>query len=374
MKDIRTAILAGCLVILGSLTLQAQFGNAAYGSGALVSNTTGYQNSAFGSDALYANTAGFDNSAFGSAALQNNTIGGYNSAFGTFALIDNTVGSSNSALGYEALFFNSTGTANDALGYLAMNKNTTGFGNSAIGQESLYSNTTGGENVADGTWALNANTTGSYNIGLGYAAGYYNPTASSYNIDIGNYGTVTDNGVIRLGTPGKQTAFYLAGVYGTAVGNGASVEINSSGQLGIVNSSIRFKEDIHDMGDASNRLYQLRPVTYRYKEPSGDDSKPRDYGLIAEEVAQVYPDLVVKNADGQIQTVQYQKLVPMLLNEVQKQHKLLQQQEEILNQQAETIQQLKTQHEMTIDLLVKRLTALEKGQLLAKSESKTATE
>jgi hypothetical protein len=384
MKNIRTAVFAACLATLSSLTLQAQYDNTSYGSGALQDNTTGFNNSAFGISALGLNTTGYDNSAFGpdvlstntvgpynsafgSFALQNNTIGGFNSAFGSSALINNSTGSSNSALGYEALGSNSTGTANDAFGYEALKGNWTGFANSAIGQESLYYNTTGGENVADGPWALYANSTGSYNIGLGYAAGYYNPPASSYNIDIGNYGTATDKGIIRLGTPGNQSAFYVAGVYGTGVGNGASVVINSSGQLGIVNSSIRFKEDVHDMGDASNRLYQLRPVTYRYKQPYADGSKPIDYGLIAEEVAQVYPDLVIKNAEGQIQTVQYQKLLPMLLNEVQKQHKLLEQQEE-------TIQLLKTQHEMTIDLLEKRLAALEKGQPLTKSESQNAAE
>jgi hypothetical protein len=98
------------------------------------------------------------------------------------------------------------------------------------------------------------------------------------------------------------------------------VYINSSGQLGTVNSSIRYKEDVHDMADASNKLFQLRPVTYRYKQAYADGSRPVDYGLIAEEVAQVYPDMVARDASGQIQTVQYQKLTPMLLNEVQKQH------------------------------------------------------
>jgi hypothetical protein len=127
--------------------------------------------------------------------------------------------------------------------------------------------------------------------------------------------------------------------------------IDQNGQLGTKSSSIRFKEDVHDMAAASDGLMRLRPVTYRYKQPYADGSKPIDYGLIAEEVAEVYPDLVVKDADGQIQTVQYQKLTPMLLNEVQKEHKLLE-------QQAETIQQLKSQL-AALPLLEKRLAVLE---------------
>jgi hypothetical protein len=130
--------------------------------------------------------------------------------------------------------------------------------------------------------------------------------------------------------------------------------IDSNGQLGTVNSSIRFKEDVHDMAAASEGLMRLRPVTYRYKEPYADGSKPIDYGLIAEEVADVYPDLVARDADGQIQTVQYQKLTPMLLNELQKEHKLLE-------QQAETIQQLQKQL-AALPLLEMRLATLEAVQ------------
>jgi hypothetical protein len=131
----------------------------------------------------------------------------------------------------------------------------------------------------------------------------------------------SDNATIRIGTQGTQAAFYGAGIYGTTTALSGAVEvmIDSAGQLGTVSSSIRFKEDVRDMADASSGLLRLRPVTYRYKQAYADGSKPIDYGLIAEEVAEVYPDLVARNADGQIQTVQYQKLTPMLLNELQKQ-------------------------------------------------------
>ena len=114
----------------------------------------------------------------------------------------------------------------------------------------------------------------------------------------------------------------MAGIFGTTTGltNAVAVLVDGNGQLGTVNSSRRFKEDIQDMSEASSGLLRLRPVAYRYQRPYADGSKPVDYGLIAEEVAEVYPDLVVGSADGQIQTVQYHKLVPMLLNELQKEH------------------------------------------------------
>jgi len=128
------------------------------------------------------------------------------------------------------------------------------------------------------------------------------------------------------------------------------------------------------MGDSSSAILRLRPVTYRYKQPYADGSKPIDYGLVAEEVAKVYPDLVVKGADGQIQTVQYQKLTPMLLNELQKQHLLLEQMGKTLEQQQETIQLLKAQQTETVQLLEKRLAAMEAGQSSARLEARVAAQ
>jgi hypothetical protein len=149
-------------------------------------------------------------------------------------------------------------------------------------------------------------------------------------------------GTIQIGVQGLQTSFIVAGVSGTTTGvaDALPVVIDSNGQLGTISSSQRFKEDIQDMGDASSDLLRLRPVTFRYKQAYKDGSKPIDYGLIAEEVADVYPDLVVRNKDGEIQTVQYQKLTPMLLNEVQKLHADLDQQNQRAQQQDETIRQL----------------------------------
>jgi hypothetical protein len=167
-------------------------------------------------------------------------------------------------------------------------------------------------NTAYGTGALQHNTTG------------------SWNIDIGSYGAAGDNGAIRIGQSPHHKSLYVAGVSGTAISGPVPVYINSNGQLGTVNSSIRFKEDVRDMADASSAIFRLRPVTYRHKQPEADGSKPIDYDLIAEEVAEVYPDMVVRDADGQVQTVQYQKLTPMLLNEAQKQQGTIQRLEERL--------------------------------------------
>ena len=232
------------------------------------------------------------------------------------------LGNSNTAIGLNALFANTSGTDNTASGAGALYTNTTGNYNVADGASALYYNTTGIYNTAVGIGALVNLTNGSDNTALGYNAGQ-NITTGNYNIDIGNAGTAGDSYTIRIGTDTVQTSFFAAGIYGNMTnGAGVPVLIDFNGQLGTVNSSRRYKEDIQDMDDASSGLMQLRPVTYRYQKPYADGSKPIDYGLIAEEVAVIYPDLVVKGADGQIETVQYHKLIPMLLNEVQKLQKL----------------------------------------------------
>jgi hypothetical protein len=360
MKNIHAATLAVCIAALGCFAVQAQT-NTALGIDALANNTTGTDNTAIGNDALTANTTGPGNTAVGAQALALNTTGSYNMATGFDALQFNTTGSNNTAAGNWALFDNSTGGFNAATGTAALNFNTTGSQDTATGFEALV-----------------YNTTGDSNIGIGYRAGFNNTTGSN-NIYIGSGGGASDSGAIYIGTPGTQTSFHAAGVYSDGISSGIPVFINNDGQLGTVNSSIRYKEDVHDMADASSALFRLRPVTYRYKQAYNDGSKPIDYGLIAEEVAEVYPDLVVRNADGQIQTVQYQKLTPMLLNEVQKQHRLLdrmgktmEQQQATMAQQQQTIQLLKTQHSETVQVLEKRLAALEAAQPSARLESRVA--
>jgi hypothetical protein len=158
---------------------------------------------------------------------------------------------------------------------------------------------------------------GNSNIMVGNGAGSNFNAIESSNIDIGNNGIAAESGVIRIGTAGTHTATYIAGISGVTV-SGSAVYVTGNGQLGTVSSSRRYKEDIHDMGAASDGLLRLRPVTFRYKKPYDDGSKPIQYGLIAEEVNEVYPDLVAFNKEGQPETVQYYKLDAMLLNEVQK--------------------------------------------------------
>jgi hypothetical protein len=293
--------------------------NLASGYGALAANTTGSNNTASGYAALTSNTTGGSNVASGYSALQNNTTGALNTAIGVGALENNTTADYNTALGNGALSSNTTGSANTASGLDALVSNTTGSTNLASGITALASNTTGSENTAIGAYALDANTTGSNNVAIGYMAATSVSGANGNNIEIGNAGSSTDSGVIRIGTKGTQASFFVAGVAGVSVGSAVPVMIDSAtGQLGTVSSSRRFKEDIQDMGDASRDLMRLRPVTFRYKQPFADGSKPIQYGLIAEEVAEVYPDMVVHSADGQIETVKYQMLGPMLLNEVQR--------------------------------------------------------
>ena len=227
----------------------------------------------------------------------------------------------NTAVGGGALARNTTGSYNTAFGEGALNANTGGGENTATGFQALANNTGGSSNTAVGFEALIGNTTGGSNIAIGLDAAQNVSGGNNNNIHIGNLGTPGDNGVIKIGAQGTQTLFFAAGIRGITTGanNAVNVVVDSNGQLGTISSSRRFKEDIQDMGDASSGLMRLRPVTFHYKQPYEDGSKPIDYGLIAEEVAEVYPDLAVKGADGQIETVQYQKLVPMLLNELQKQ-------------------------------------------------------
>ena len=308
--------------------------NTAYGYQALYSNTYGIENTASGAYALYSNT-GNDNTAIGYTALRSNTTGNGNVAIGIVAMSENTTGGANTATGGAAMYYNTTGNNNTASGSTALYSNTAGNNNTASGFEALNS-TQGSDNTASGAYALNSNsasgstadgyqalgtsTTGQYNAAFGYMAGY-NVTTGSNNIEIGNQGTASDSGAIRIGAAGTQTSAFIAGIYGTktSANNAVPVLIDSNGNLGTISSSRRYKEDIQDMGDASAGLMRLRPVTFRYKNPFADGSKPMQYGLIAEEVAEVYPDLVARSGDGQIETVKYQLLDPMLLNEVQKQ-------------------------------------------------------
>jgi len=226
-----------------------------------------------------------------------NNISSENTADGFQALEDNTSGTFNTAVGLEALRQNNTGTSNTAVGVGALSGNMTGFGNTAVGVNALVDNSSGGSNIA-----------------LGRDAGLHLTTGDN-NIDIGNGGVGAEFNTIRIGSEGTQKAAFIAGIFNTPVTNGDVVMVTNTGQLGIPVSSARYKRDIHDMDNASSGLMKLRPVTFRYKQ---DPQAQRQYGLIAEEVARVYPELISYGADGKVITVHYHELVPMLLNELQK--------------------------------------------------------
>ena len=200
----------------------------------------------------------------------------------------------------------------------ALTSNTTGFQNTASGSQALQANTTGNQNTAIGSQALSGNSTGVYNTALGVSAGA-NLTFGSANIDIGNLGVAGESSTIRIGD-GNQTRTFIAGIRGvfTGVANAVAVVIDGNGQLGTISSSRRYKDDIADMDAASSALMKLRPVTFHYKTDHNASGRTLQYGLIAEEVAQVYPRLIAHSADGAIETVMYQFLPPMLLNEYQK--------------------------------------------------------
>jgi len=295
---------------------------------ALVSNTTGNDNTASGLDSLRRNTTGNFNTAYGSGTLAYNTTGSNNTAVGEVALIIDYSGSNNVAVGAEALS-NSDASGNTAVGYGALYLNTTGSGNTASGENALYADTTGFNNTAFGSGALQANTIGTVNLALGQNALFSNTLGSnnvaigagagyaitgSHNIDIGSPGSAGENGVVRIGGP-SQTAVYLAGITSVPL-TGSAVYVSADGQLGVLASSERYKTEITSMGGRTEKLHALRPVSFHLK---SDPNGAVQYGLIAEEVAKVYPELVIHDNAGTIQGVRYDELAPLLLNEVQHQ-------------------------------------------------------
>jgi hypothetical protein len=290
-------------------------GNTAGGTQALP-NGGGIGNTAFGSQTLVDTTGGL-NTAIGASALASNTTGDNNTAIGAAALRDST-GGNNTAIGVLALQFNS-GNNNTATGEEALSGNDSGGDNTATGFQTLFFSFTGEKNTALGSKAL-FNSTGNKNIAIGFNAGS-NLRSGHNNIYLGSEGgDTTESQTMRLGK--AQTRTFISGITGVNV-NGATVEIDTTtGQLGVKTSSARYKRDIEAMANRSEGLLKLRPVTFVYKD---DASAAPRYGLIAEEVATVYPELVTRTATGEVQTVKYQDLIPMLLNELQHEHQARQQ-------------------------------------------------
>jgi hypothetical protein len=323
------------------------FGNTASGYKALYSNQSGAANTAVGAQALYSNSF----TDLPGTLLQ--LSGNANTAVGYQALYSNIAGYGNTAVGNQALYSNTDvaieanlliGNFNTAVGTHALYANTRGENNTATGAGALASNTTGSNNVAFGRSALKANTTGSNNIGQGFAAGS-SLTTGSNNIDIGNAGIAAESGIIRIGTKSTQTATYVAGIYDVPI-IGNAVVVTSTGQLGVLTSSERFKTAIAPMSSNSEKLQQLRPVTFHLKtDPDGT----LQYGLIAEEVAKVYPELVIRDETGRIDGVRYDELAPMLLNEVQKQAVQLRDVERQLGAMQAAFAKLQTEKEVVAD-------------------------
>jgi hypothetical protein len=343
----RADCLEGCDTLylntfLGEDAWLSQLGasNTAVGWHALRNNGFSW-NTAIGSGALEFNASGYDNTATGVTALGNNTSGWANTAIGRDALYNNTTGYDNTATGASSLSGNTTGTFNVADGMWALSGNTSGIKNTAAGYQALTSNTIGRRNTATGYGALSGNTTGSYNIALGNEAGV-NLTTGDKNIDIGNAGVPGESNTIRIGTMPYHNATFIAGISGATVPTGVAVIIDADGHLGTTTSSVRFKDAIKPMDKTSEAILALKPVTFRYKHELDPNGIPQ-FGLVAEDVEKVNPDLVARDEQGKPYTVRYEAVNAMLLNEFLKEHKAFVAEQSKVREQGATIARLEQQ-------------------------------
>jgi trimeric autotransporter adhesin len=301
--------------------------NTAEGQSALLHLAGGTYNTALGWASLGFNVTGNYNTGVGAATLLNNTAS-ENTATGAGALLSNTTGLENTANGAFALFSNTTAFSNTATGAGALLNNITGEGNTADGVDALVSNITGYTNTAIGDQALSTNTTGSNNTALGFGAG-------------GN--VTTANNVICIGTTGanQSNSCFIGRIFGATSSGGTAVFINSDGKLGTTTSSRRFKEEIEPMERASEVLFALKPVTFRYKKEI-DPAGTSQFGLVAEEVEKVNPDLVVRDKEGKTYSVRYDQVNAMLLNEFLKEHRKVEQHNRKMQEQEATIAGLRS--------------------------------
>jgi uncharacterized coiled-coil protein SlyX len=359
---------AALLFNVGDQSAEEGIKNTAVGAAALLLNTTGSENTAVGVDALLNNTIGSSNTATGAFALNKNT-GNVNTATGAFALFNNTDGGANTATGVNALSNNTSGYQNTATGYAALASNTTGDDNTANGVDALASNTIGGLNTAVGFFALSFNTTGSSNTAMGYQAllgtttGSENTAVGAYALDSHNgtgntalgffagagfstgdnniaigynvFGVAGESNTIRIGNA-DITDTYISGISGTTVASGAAVLVDSSGHLGTLTSSKRFKEEIRPMNKTSEAIFSLEPVTFRYTKEIDPHRTPQ-LGLVAEDVEKVNPDLVVRDKEGKAYSVRYDQVNAMLLNEFLKEHRKVAEQESTITQLKSTV-------------------------------------
>ena len=292
------------------------------------------KNTAEGQDALFSLTFGNANTANGYAALKANTNGDRNTANGALALFSNVTGSENTATGYAALFFN-RGSGNTANGIGALHSNATGNNNTANGQRALYDNFSGSKNTANGSGALGNNTMGDNNTADGFQALGAN-TTGSFNIALGGNagsGVSTADDVICIGAAGANVSHscFIGNIFNQSSPSGLAVFVNSNGKLGTIMSSRRFKKDIKPMDKASEAILALQPVTFRYKKDF-DPTGTAQFGLVAEDVAKVNPDLVVRDKEGKPYSVRYDQVNAMLLNEFLKERKKVEDQQETIAQ------------------------------------------
>jgi len=289
-----------------------------------------------GCDTVNANTF------LGDDALVNNTTGGGNTATGFEALENNITGNDNTADGVNALFSNTTGGSNTASGVGALNFNRTGFFNTAVGDGALFNNTTGSSNIAVGT-----------NAGL-------NLTTGNNNIDIDAAGSAGESKTIRIGRQHIHQATFIAGISGATVPTGAAVIVDSSGHLGTITSSARLKDSIKPMDKASESILALQPVTFRYKHDLDPHGIPQ-FGLVAEDVEKVNPDLVARDADGKAYTVRYEAVNAMLLNEFLKEHRKNEKQEATIAELKSTVAQQQKGFEAKLAKQEEQIEALTAG-------------
>ena len=338
--------------------------NTATGVNALFTNSTGNMNTANGVSALYFNTTGTQNTAIGVTALRNNNTGSWNIAIGNNALYNNLRGTQNTAVGVDALHDNQNGWGNVAIGFEAMKGSVSGVDNVAIGHGALEEmisdgpNGRVGPNVAIGPGALDDLDSGENNIGLGWGAGSsigsWDNGAHNNNIDIGSVGTANDEGTIRIGEVGTHTSTYIAGISGVVVDFGDPVIVAPDGNLGVAPSSARFKEAINPMAKASESIFLLKPVTFRYKKEIGGHGVAQ-FGLVAEEVDKVNPDLVNRDKEGRPFSVRYEAVNAMLLNEFLKEHQKVHDQQSLIAQLRKELQVTAARQQKQIETLTEGL-------------------
>jgi hypothetical protein len=331
LGSLTTGIYNNAVGIYSLLSLTTGSFNTADGAGALLSNTAD-ENTATGAGALLSNTTGARNTANGAFALFSNT-GGFNTAIGDRVLFNNSTGDHNVAVGGgglpgPALFSNTIGRFNTGVGEGALFSNTEGNDNTAIGAGALADNTGGSENVAVGLNAL-GNSTGDNNVALGNLAGFSQTTGSN-NVYIGTQ---------IEGTAGESNACYIASIFNQTSAGGSAVFVDANSKLGTITSSKRFKEEIKPMDKASEALFALKPVAFRYKKEI-DPAGKSQFGLVAEDVEKVNRDLVVRDREGKPYSVRYDQVNAMLLNEFLKEHRKNEEQGATIARQQKQIEAL----------------------------------